>query len=226
MVTVNSLAFDLTDAKLVHRADDERIWIDAERVAHRLRFDRGPIHWPFDLTDLAAARDFYRRECEENAGVMLELDVVRAAGAEGLAGVFKYRSPVEGSNGMAYVGILWLPFADCRYQVNVEAVELGATGLREAMVMVIEKEKWPMEPQAEIPVITSQEDLDALYAKARTRPPRRLPSDDPKYDASFAGHPLSLVRARLARVIATARLGPDAAGLRPYRTRQAGVHEA
>jgi hypothetical protein len=226
MVTVDSLTFDLPDAELARRADGERIWVDADRVAHRVRFDRGPIHWPFDLTHPAAARDYYRRECEGLGGVMLELDVVRAAGAEGLAGVFKYRSPVEGSNGMAYVGILWLPFADCRFQVNVEAVELGATGLREAMVMVLEKDTWPVEPQAEIPVITSQQELDALYAKARERPPRRLPSDEAKYEASFQGHPLSLVRARLAQVVATARLGADAAGLRPYRMPRPGAHES
>ena len=31
---------------------------------------------------------------------------------EALSGVFKYRSPAPGSLGMAYVGILWLPFQD------------------------------------------------------------------------------------------------------------------
>ena len=86
--------------------------------------------------------------------------------------------------------------------------------------MVIEGDRWPMEPQTEIPVINSPEELDALYAKARERPPRRLPSDDPKYDASFPRHPLSLVRAGLARVIATARLGPDARELLPHRVRR------
>jgi hypothetical protein len=74
-----------------------------------------------------------------------------------------------------------------------------------------------MELQAEIPVINSQEELDALHAKARVRPLRRLPSDDTKYDASFPQHPLSLVRARLSRVIATAQLGSDACELLPHR---------
>ena len=91
----------------------------------------------FDLTDPASAREFYRRECEQNAGVMLEMEPVTAAGVEGLCAVFKYRSPVPGSLGMAYVGILWLPFRDCRFQVNVEAIEQGTTGIREAAVMVI-----------------------------------------------------------------------------------------
>jgi hypothetical protein len=217
MASVDSLTFDLADCELVQQAEAERIWVNPDHVAHRLKFDTGVIYWPFDLTDPDAARAFYRRECELNRGVMLEMEPVTAAGVEGLAGVFKYRSPIPGSLGMAYVGILWLPFRDCRFQVNVEAVEQGTTGMREAAVMVIEGDKWPMEPQAEIPVINSQEELDALYAKAREKPLKRLPSDDPKYDASFPQHPLSLVRAGLARVIASARLGSDARGLQPHR---------
>ena len=217
MASVDSLTFDLADCELVQQAETERIWVNRDRVAHRLKFDPGVIYWPFDLTDQDAPRAFYRRECEQNAGVMLEMDAVTAAGVEGLSGLFKYRSPVPGSLGMAYVGILWLPFRDCRLQVNVEAVEMGTTGIREATVVVIEGDKWPMEPQAEIPVINSQEELDALYAKARVRPLRRLPSDDAKYDASFPEHPLSLVRTRLSRVIATAQLGADARGLLPHR---------
>jgi hypothetical protein len=219
MASVDSLAFDVADCELRQQNETERIWVSSDHVAHRLKFDRGVIYWPFDLTDPSAAREFYRRECEQNAGVMLEMEVVTAAGVEGLSGVFKYRSPMPGSVGMAYVGILWLPFQDCRFQVNVEALELGTTGVRECAVMVIEGDRWPMETQAEIPVINTEEELQELYSKARVR---HLPSDDPKYDASFPQHPLSLVRARLARVIATARLGPDAQGLRPHRISGAG----
>lgn len=58
------------------------------------------------------------------------------------------------------------------------------------------------------------------YAKARETPLRRLPSDDPKYDASFPQHPLSQVRAGLASMIASARLGAEARNIRPYRVRR------
>jgi hypothetical protein len=46
---------------------------------------------------------------------------------------------------------------------------------------------------------------------------RHLPSDDLANDATFPQHPLSMVRAGLARVIATAQLGSDARGLFPHR---------
>ena len=214
MASVDSLIFDLADCRLVQQSDTARIWLSSDHVAYRLQFDSGVIYWPFDLTNPAAALEFYRRECEQNGGVMLEMDVLTAADADGLSGVFKYRSPAPDSVGMAYVGVLWLPFRDCRFQINVEAVETGATGMRECAVMMIEGDKWPMEPQEVIPVINSQEELDSLYAKAQVR---QLPSDSPKYDASFPQHPLSQVRAGLARVIATAQLGPDARSLPPHR---------
>jgi hypothetical protein len=214
MASIESLSFDVRNCQLRKQNETERIWVNSDRVAHRLKFDYGVIYWPFDLTDPSAALEFYRRECEQNAGVMLELGVVTAAGAEGLSGVFKYRSPMPGSLGMAYIGILWLPFEDCRFHVNVEALELGTTGMRECAVMAIEGDRWPREQQAEIPVINSDEELQELHRKARVR---HLPSDDPKYDASFPQHPLSLVRDCLTSVIATARLDVEAQCLRPHR---------
>jgi hypothetical protein len=81
MASVDSLNFDVADCQLVQHADSKRIWVSTNHVAYRLKFDRGVIYWPFDLTDPDAAREFYRRECEQNAGVMLEMDVITAAGA-------------------------------------------------------------------------------------------------------------------------------------------------
>ena len=217
--TFDSLTLDLSDFRLMREAESERFWISPDHVGYRVKFDDGPIHWPFDLTSPAVAREFYSQQCEEMNGALLEMKVVTVAGAEALMGLFKYRSPQQGSLGMAFVGILWLPFEDCRFQVNVEGVEIGATGYREAAVMVLEGDRWPMEPQAEIPIVESQEQLDELYRKARLK---RLPSDDEKYDSGFPQHPLSLVRSHLARVIATAKLSADCADLRPFRVGDTG----
>ena len=162
MAGVESLTFDVAGCELARQDESERVWVSPDYVAIRLRFDRGRIYWPFDLTDPAAAREFYRRECEQAAGVMLEMDVTTAAGVEALTGQFKYRSPMSGSLGMCYIGILWLPFRYSRFQVNVEAMEMGTTGVREVAVMAIEGDRWPTEPQAEIPVIRTQEELEAL----------------------------------------------------------------
>ena len=44
---------------------------------------------------------------------------------------------------MYYVGILWLPFQECNYQLHVEAMETGMTGGREAAVYLIARDRWP-----------------------------------------------------------------------------------
>jgi hypothetical protein len=71
-----------------------------------------------------------------------------------------------------------------------------------------------MPPQEEIPVINSEEELRALYRSARVR---QLPSDDEHYDRAFPHHPLSLVRARLAEIITTAKPDAGAGELTPFR---------
>jgi hypothetical protein len=214
MMSVDSLSFDLSGCSLRSQDENHRGWMNGDHVAHMLRFDHGPIDWPFDLTNSAAATEYFRNQCAENGGVMLSMEVVTAAGVEGLSGLFKYRSPLPGSLGNCYVGILWLPFQDCRFQVNVEAFELGTTGIRESTVMLIEEEAWPMEPQAEIPVIRNEEELQDLFQRTTVR---QVPSDDPKYDPSFPLHPLSLVRSRFARVITTAKFNAAYHELAPYR---------
>jgi hypothetical protein len=214
---VDVLSFDVGDGELRKQGPGERIWVASGPLAYRATFHEGVIYWPFDLTMDEAARAFYRDECERNGGVMLELEVVRAAGAEGLAGVFKYKSPQAGSPGMAYVGILWLPFSDCRFQVNVEGVEMGTTGMREAVVMSMDMENWPRPGADEpIPHIENDEQLEELRRKAQVR---RLPSDDVKYDGMFKEHPLSLVRAGLKRVIESAKLGEEGKGLKAWRVK-------
>ena len=217
MPDVGSLTFDLTDCVLREQSETHRGWMNPAGVGHVLRFHRGAPDWPFDLTDPAGAAAYFRRASAANGGVLLEMEVVAAAGTEALRGLFKYRSPVPDSLGMYYVGIVWLPFRDCVFQVNVEAMEAGTTGFREAAVMVLLGDEWPKPPQEQIPLIETEEQLQALY---RSAPARQLPSDDAKYDPSFPDHPLSLVRARLAQVIATLRLESAGRALKPFRLRR------
>jgi hypothetical protein len=215
MANVGSLTFDLTECAPRKQTDRERTWLNSAGVLHQLQFWPGPeAWWPFDTTDLPAANEFFREQCGEAGGVVLSLDVTTVAGAEALRGVFKYRSPIPDTLGMYYAAILWLPFQECLYQLNVEAVEGGTTGIREVAVKVIVGDAWPMPQQEEIPIINNEEELQALHRSARVR---TLPSDDDQYDRVFPHHPLSLVRSRLAEIIATAKLDRSAQKLRPFR---------
>lgn len=216
MAGMESLAFDVAGCTPGESSENHRFWMNAAGVAHLLRFRAVPVDWPFDLTMPDAAAAFYRQQCIDNQGVMLSMDVLKASGLEALSGLFKYRAPEPGSLAMCYVGILWIPFGDCNYQINIEAVEAGTTGIREATVMMLEGDKWPI-PDAE-PVVLAEG--ESLFERMRATPLRIIPSDSAAYDATFPSHPLSLVRARLGEVAAT--LGGDAslAALKPFRVKR------
>jgi hypothetical protein len=82
-------------------------------------------------------------------------------------------------------------------QVNLEAVERGATGAREAAVMLIEGA--PADAPKEEPVVVGS--VDEMFQKMRERPLIALRADDPKYDDAFADHPLSQVRRQMRGIV-------------------------
>lgn len=217
MANINSLGFDLSGCALREQSARHRAWLSEQRVAHLMQFDSGSPDWPFDLTDAdAAAFHFYNQSAGMN-GAMLSMDVVRGAhGVEVLRGLFKYHAPVPRSLAMAYVGILWIPFESCRFQINVEAMELGDTGLREAMVMAVAPEGWPRQ-EGPPTVVENEEQLAAMYGKMAAAPVKELPSDDPKWDAGFPDHPLTQVRARLKQIFDTLKFEQASRSLKPFR---------
>jgi hypothetical protein len=224
MPSIHSIGFDLTDCRLREQSRNHRCWVSDDAVAHLLQYNDGPIDWPFDLTDPDAARFFYFNQCNGNNGVMLDCDVITVAGGtlEALRGLFKYHAPhPPKSLGMAYVGILWIPFATCRFQINAESMELGDTGFREAMVMATMGDAWPKpEQQGELPRIENDEQLQAMYDAALAKPPLQLPSDDAHFDAQFPDHPLTKVRARLDKIVATVKFDASVKSLAPFRIGQ------
>lgn len=174
MVSIDSLTFDLAECSLQEQSGDHKLWVSSTGVGHRLQFDLGPIDWPFDLTDSTAGAEYYRRQCEELGGAMLSLEVTLIAGVEALRGLFKYRAP--NCIAMYYVGILWLPFQECRFQINVEAIETGLTGAREVFVYITEPELRPT-PPSDTPAVSlksAEEPLGPL-------PVSTGPSDNERY---------------------------------------------
>ena len=214
MITIDSISFDLTNCELKKADQNQRAWLSSQTVAHLLRFRPTPPSWSFDLSNPQAAKDFYRQQCDENSGAMLFAEVLPVSGFETLCGVFKYRAPVPNSLAMLYVGILWLPFADCNFQINVEAMEQGTTGLRETGVRLMEPQIWDDPPDAPTVVVASAEEMFSRMRAARVK---ELPSDAERFDVKFPDHPLSLVRYRLREIMHTLKLNTDGQALAPFR---------
>lgn len=227
MASLDSIKFDLTNCELAARQPGKKLWLNPASVATLLAFSKGPPDWPFDLTDVDGARKFYGAQCASAKGAMLSLDVTTLDNFEALRGVFKYRSPVPESLAMMSVGIFWIPFDSCTFQINIEAVEQGTTGIREAAVNVMEPEKYPdpsvldrcpwpqADPDAEPVVVTDVEDM---FARMRQAPLRPLPSDDVSFDPMFPEHPLSKVRGRMKVVADTLKIDKGwFQSLKPFR---------
>ncbi len=215
MPDLNSVQFDLGDSTMREESAEHQGWANAAGVYHVLRVTPRRTSWPFDLRDKAAAIAFYSNQCVENGGVMLSMDVVQVGTHEALQGVFKYRAPIPGSLAMMFVGILWIPYQDWIAQINVESLERGTTGMREAAVMMIEGDNWPRpEMDAEPVAVNSADEMFSLMA---AQPLRVLLSDAEKYDATFPDHPLSKVRERMEQVKDSLKIVASASELAPFR---------
>jgi len=214
MKNLESVTFDLRNAVMREATDRHQLWSDPAGIFYQLKVNPAPPEWPFDLRDIDAARLFYGQQCRNNHGVMLSMDTVAvlSGAAIALQGLFKYRSPIAKSMGMMFVGILWIPFQTWTVQINVESVEQGTTGLREAGVMLLDPKKWP-KPDSK-PVIVNN--IDEMFDSMRLAPLQEIPSDNAEYDVHFPDHPLSKVRTRLPSIANTLSTSETASDLKPY----------
>jgi len=190
---LDSIGFDRDGWKILEESNAHRMYDTGAGDVVRLAFNGTRPSWTFDLTDLSAATSFYEKQSSDLGGALISLGIENQSNVEILSGVFKYRSPEANSLAAYIVGMIIIPFRKFNYQINVECVERGTTGSREAAVSVILRQKgeWP-EPQEEQPVRV--ESMDDFFDKIRESKVRVVPSDDEKYDNDFPNHPLTIVR--------------------------------
>jgi hypothetical protein len=201
MPSINSVNFDLSDCKLVEQSDGHRMWSGKDGIYYCLRVFGLPIAEHFDLSDITAASHFFSRQCSENKGVMLEMDIIGIQQFKALRGLFKYRSPIPKSLGMMFVHIIWIPFQKWMIQFNIESVEIGTTGARETAVMMIEGGPKLEDLKNQKPIIANS--AEDMFTQMRASPLRAISADNEKYDQMFSDHPLSKVRRRMKEILPT-----------------------
>ena len=145
---------------------------------------------------------------------MLSLHVMNINGLKLLHGIFKYRAPAPHNLAMYYVAIVWLPFQKFYFQINIEAMESETTGMREATVMMLEKDKF-LSAKEQTPIVLKSG--AELLERLKSTSIMLLPSDDEQYDHMFPEHPLSKVRKRLDEVIKTLKLEAQETIPKPFR---------
>lgn len=214
MINLDSIKFDLTDYTLKQESEFHRAWLNSKVVANLLRFDPAGVSWNFDLTDVEAAKAFYENQCTENSGAALFIEKDMVKKVEVLKGIFKYRAP-HNKLAMLFVGIIWIPFQEGDYQINIEAMEQGTTGMRESAVMLLQKGK-PQEQKDFSPPIKVKS-AQEMFEHMGSRPLLKLEADNEEYDDLVKDHPLSLVRNRLSHILETLEFDDELKACKPFR---------
>lgn len=200
MLSTASVKFDVSDCTLKEQSEEHLGWSAGNGVFLVLRVPKQRTNWSFNLEDVDAAKEFFSQQCAANGGALLEMEGVKVGGRAALRGLFKYRSPIPQSLGMMFVNILWVPLGEQTVQLNVESLEHGETGGREAAVCLLDGGEISV-PAAPEPVMVSS--VEEMLSHMRAQPLRPLPSDDARYDQNFPEHPLSKVRYRMRHVMET-----------------------
>ncbi len=212
---ISWVKFDNGDFQVLVDEPSKIFWQNPSGVVQLIQYE-GRADWPFDLDDMDAARLFYGNQCTSYGGVMLCLDKTTISSVDTLHGIFKYRA-IDKGMAMHFIGIIWIPFEDCIWQMNIESIEQGWTGVREAVVFTkhpeLEREIKQI-PEEISNKFTCQEDVHA-YIKAQ--PLHVLASDDERFDSVVEIHPLTLVRRRMRRVLETMNFAPEVLQLKKFK---------
>ncbi|MFD0202423.1 MULTISPECIES: hypothetical protein [Saccharothrix] len=191
------IAFDTTGLQ----QHDQTTWVNpanGDQVSLTY-FDLVP-DLPASLDDLPKLRHDLAVTAGQ-VGCLIEAHHVRLGDVPALFQVVKVPLPDQPS-GQAFIGSFTVPKAKSSAVLKLQAVERGMTGMREAVLVArLGFEGWVM-PHPYAPEVEG-----------------RLPfhkGDDPRYDAQFADHPLSRVRAWAHHTIRTARVDPRFAALPPF----------
>lgn len=198
-------AVSFTDLGWKKRAQsaDEISWVHpAFPAVLSINYFELPPDVPYD-SSLEDLRNFYRPMATRSGGGLIKVDVTNIQHLRCIETIFKL--PRE-EGGVLYIGALTIPFVDRSYVIKVQAIEQGATGIREAMI-------WPQLNAAGVVSIDETGHMTGWsadpYDNTVTEGFLMNLAEGVQYDAQFPNHPLSLVRAKLEEIISSVKLSPE-----------------
>ncbi|MGC4035648.1 MAG: hypothetical protein QM764_06770 [Chitinophagaceae bacterium] len=83
------------------------------------------------IKDVGILRTFYRNLISDVNGGLIEVELFQKEKIDFIRTIIKFRSE---NSGMTYIGSLTLPFKNCSFVFKVQAIESGATGMRETII--------------------------------------------------------------------------------------------
>ncbi|MDF2188520.1 hypothetical protein [Paraflavitalea sp. CAU 1676] len=142
------------------------------------------------IKDIHALRQFYRQRIMNAGGGVVEISKLQIQHWEAIRTIFKFR---QEPSGIMYLASITIPFKTCSFVVKIQAMEVGHTGMREAIVA----NKLLSENQGtDIESIWSAAPNDHSYSQEWVM----NVSEGSAYDLEFPNHHLSKARALLAQI--------------------------
>lgn len=191
--TINSISIPNFGWEQVKNDAEIQQWINPEQsIALSINF--------FDLkpdlptaTDVDLLRSFYRNQLVAHNGGLIETNLINLKTYSLIKTIFKIP---QQPTGMTYLASLTIPFKKCSYVVKIQAVEVGATGMRDTVVST--------KLLTEGKIGLGGDDFEGWFAdpydpSIKEGTPMNL-SEDIAYDAMFPKHPLSQARSLLAKL--------------------------
>lgn len=188
----------------------EKRWVNAhESLSFSLFFFQLPPDLPLKVKDVDSWRAFYRNIATEKGGGLVECNLVDMRGLTGIRFIIKIP---QQPHGMYYMSAITIPFLNYSYVIRVQALEIGPTGFREAVVVdQLLKSK-------EIQITDNGIDnwmADPYDKSIKTGMLLNL-AEDRKYDNQFPDHPLSALRQLLDKLQGETQFAPEVYKAAPY----------
>lgn len=193
--SINSVVFTTFGWDLVEDREFKKTWVNKEKTAlvgiHF--FDKHPSDIPTKLSDLNGIRNHFRnRIVEQLDGGLIRCEISNLKGNEAMEMIVK--QPNQPS-GMSYNGSFTIPFKGYNFVIKVQAVEVGMTGMREALTM----DKWLKESGG--PKIDDDGKMTGFakdpYDESFTKGRLMNYSEKEEFDKDFPDHPLTIVRTKM-----------------------------
>ena len=213
-----------SDAWKQLKSNAERtLWYEDSGNYYILQTYKTPRALPLD--DIEKFRAFARRQASAMNGGLVEARYVQCNGRR--TGYFIVKNTYQDLMGYRYIGRCVIPVEGGAYEVGMDALPIGITGKREAVLNIelgllanLTMEEIPAEapPTPGHPAHKPgdkrikgifKDPYDAKFDAAANY----SPTDDAKFDTQFPKHPLSRVRDKLSKLIESVVINDEGAGV-------------
>lgn len=192
--------FTALDVTGYSQRDGEPVWVSDRGVIVSLHFFDLVPDLPASLAAVDTLRARLAHVVAAAGGGLIEAEIEHVDEVPAVRQLLKVPRP--GGPGQVFVGSYIIPKATCSAVVKAQAAEGPMTGLREALVLDQLGSERYFQPHPYAPQLREGLPFHA--------------ADAPEWDDRFPDHPLTQVRAALARIVPTVRFDARFRALPPY----------